>query len=184
MARDVSFANLQRFNRYVQNCIGVSRGKSASICRNAHANLHLYVRKVSGARALVFSISCVSEWRRRRRCRTDVAARSVHRRAATWRKWWYRLVNFAACLAKSRDLVAAADKRLSDNEWETWLWQSARGNRATLNEKHTNTYHFATKLNISHFTLSFISSVLVTFYRLSFPSPTTRMVTMTTISSS
>lgn len=92
----------------------------------------------TGGHALVFSISCVSgrrQWWRR----ADVATRLVHRRAATWRKWRYRLVNFVTCRKKPR----IRRPRIS-------VCPGIRA-RATARHSAGETYRFAAKLNMSHF---------------------------------
>lgn len=85
----------------------------------------------------VFNFLRFEGWRQW--CRADVVARPVHRRAATWRKWRYHLVNFVMCRKKPR----TSRPRISVSP----------GIRARATARHSagETYRFAAKLNMSHF---------------------------------
>lgn len=138
------FTNWRRFNGYEQTR-GAHSAKSVGTRWNARVSLQSCVfasgggeEKVDGMCLSVFNFL---RFRGRRQwwCRADVAARPVHRRAATWRKWRYRLVNFVMCRKKPR----ISRSRISVSP----------GIRARATARHSagETYRFAAKLNMSHF---------------------------------
>lgn len=136
--------NLRSFSRYAQNCIA-DFAKSVSTYRNTRVNLHSCVyciRNRKGGRgrgALVFSISCVSG---------TTTMMTASRRNGTSRSSMCGyvtkmtispLVNFVTCRKKLR----TSRPRIS-------VCPNIRA-RAIARHSAGETYRFAAKLNMSHF---------------------------------